>query len=515
MTIGRISGPMLTRNLERQGYDLSIDGNLTYFDVTNRKIGINIDVPVSTLDVYGNVFAGNGVTVGSRNTAIYRLPNYAPPSDGRIIVSTANLDSIWSSIVRVNEANALVTISGSLDVFGNVFAGNGVTVGSRNTAIYRLPDYAPPPVGRIIVSTANLDLIWSNIVQVNEANALVTISGSSNITNKLFVGNLITVGNNNVELYSLPETAPGFGQMIISEGLPSKKTFWATAPPVTTIRRRKYTTTVNLLGYGNVNFTLSIGVSSIVYAVTVSRPVKLEVFGTPARTEPNPYTFIATPDHLTDDGTVILNDGSSFQSRQYNIFANLEDPAEPNVYATMTSVDQYLAATPVVLEFFYFPAVTDSGTSTGPVYLVTGGGGGNVTVGGNVIVNVSQAPIVVTSTTPTLLPGDSMNLNLVGYQGYGLYKIQVSSPAWVQIYTSASARAADSSRIINTSPALGVGLLTEVITNAASQSIKLTPAVLGFSDENPPTTTIPTRVTNLSTSAVAITISLTISYIYG
>lgn len=452
MAIGRISGPMLTRNLERQGQDLSVDGNLVYFDVTNRRVGVNTDVPTSTVDIRGNLFAGNGVTVGSENIPIYKLPQYAPPTDGRIIISTNSLNTIWSNIVRVDEANALVTIA-----------------------------------------------------------------GSSNITNKLFVGNLVTVGNNNIELYSLPETAPGIGQMLIAEGGPSKKTFWAPAPPVSTIRRRKYTTTVNLLGFGTVNFTIPIGVSSIVYAVTVSRPVKLEVFGTPARNEANPYTFIATPDHLTDDGTVFLNDGSSFQSRQYSIFANLEDPAEPNVYATMTSVDQYLASTPVTLDLLYFPAVTDSGSTTGNIYLISGGGGGNVVSngGGNVTVSVSQSPLVVTATTPTLLAGDSVNLNLVGYQGYGLYKIQVSNPAWVRVYTSAAARTSDINRPITTDPTPDLGLITEVITNQTPQTIQLSPAVLGYNNESPPTTTIPIRVTNTGVSSATITVWLTISYIYG
>lgn len=450
MAIGRISGPMLTRNLERQGQDLSIDGNLIYFDVTNRRVGIKTDVPISTLDVYGNVFAGNGVTVGSENIPIYRLPKYAPPTDGRIIVSTSTLETIWS-----------------------------------------------------------------NIVHVDEANALVTISGSSNITDKLFVGNLVTVGNNNVELYSLPNTAPGIGHMLIAEGGPSKITFWAPAPPVSTIRRRKYTTTVNLLGFGNVMFTLPIGVSSIVYAVTVSRPVKLEIFGTPSRNEANPYTFIATPDHLTDDGTVFLNDGSSFQSRQYSIFANLEDPAVPNLYATMTSVDQYLASTPVTLDLYYYPAVTDSGTGGGTNITYVVGAGSNSSGNSNVTVSSSQSLNVITATTPTLLAGDSVNLNIVGYQGYGLYKIQVSNPAWVRIYTSAAARTSDINRLITTDPTPDVGLITEVITNQTPQTVQLAPAVLGYNNESPPTTTIPLRVTNTGVSSVAITVWLTISYIYG
>jgi hypothetical protein len=236
MAIGRITGPMLVRNLERQGIDLSIEGNLIYFDVTRQRIGVGTSTPNVALDVVG----------------------------------------------------------------------------------------------------------------------------SANITSNLFVGNVVTVGNN----YTLPTTIPGVGHILTAYGGELSPTYWAPGPPENAIRRRKYSRTITtLLGYGTVQFVMELGVSSVVYGLTVSRPVKIEVFGTPARNEPNPYTFIGTPDHLTDDGTVILNDGSSFQSRQYSIFANLEDPPNSNIYVTMTSIDSYLAATPVTLELWYYPAVTDSNTS--------------------------------------------------------------------------------------------------------------------------------------------------------
>lgn len=233
MAIGRISGPMLVPNLERQGIDLSVDGDLIYFDVGRRRVGINTDSPAVELDVVGNV----------------------------------------------------------------------------------------------------------------------------SVSANLFVGNVITVGN----LYSLPTTAPGIGQVIAAEGDGSLRTYWAPGSPESGIRRRKYQTTItSLVGYGTSEFVLSLGISSIVYAVSVSRPVKVEVFSTPDKSEPNPYTFIATPDHLTDDGVVVLNDGSSFQSRQYSIFSNLEEPAQPNVYVTLSSLDPYEAGTPITFSVYYFPAVTDS-----------------------------------------------------------------------------------------------------------------------------------------------------------
>ena len=233
MAIGRISGPMLVPNLERQNINLSVDGDLIYFDVIQRRVGINTDAPNFDLDVVG----------------------------------------------------------------------------------------------------------------------------TANITGNVFVGNTVTIGN----LYQLPTYAPQAGQVITAEGFGSIVTYWGPGSPEGSIQRRYYETTIDsLLGYGNVDVVLPLGISSIVYALSVSRPVKVEVFGTPDKSEPNPYTFIATPDHLTDDGVVILNDGSSYQSRQYSIFANMEDPPSSNVYVTVSSLDPFEASTPVKLSVLYFPAVTDS-----------------------------------------------------------------------------------------------------------------------------------------------------------
>ena len=231
MAIGRISGPMLVPDLERQGQDLSIDGDLIYFDVTNRRVGVNTTTPNVALDVVGDVSVTGNLFVGNATTTLYQLPFEAPPSGGVL-------------------------------------------------------------------------------------------------------------------------TAEGGGSLV---------TFWAPGSPESGIRRRRYETTItSLQGYGSVDLVMPLGISSIVYQVSVSRPVKVEVFGTPGRNEPNPYTFIATADHLVDDGSVVLNDGSSFQSRQYSIFANMEEPPNPNVYVTVSSISSLEAATPITLSLLYFPAVTDS-----------------------------------------------------------------------------------------------------------------------------------------------------------
>lgn len=80
MALGRISGPMLKADLERQGVDLSIDTDLLYVDVVNNRIGINTATPAQALDVVGSAKISTLTST--------RIP-YA--STGGLIVDSANL----------------------------------------------------------------------------------------------------------------------------------------------------------------------------------------------------------------------------------------------------------------------------------------------------------------------------------------------------------------------------------------------------------------------------------------
>lgn len=169
----------------------------------------------------------------------------------------------------------------------------------------------------------------------------------------------ITVGNT-IQLYSLPNIAPPSEEsVLLAEGYPSLRTYWKPKPKSYDVGRDTYTFTVpSLPAFGNANVTLTIGAGVIMYDLTVNRPgIKVEMYGRPSRDEDNPYTFISSINHLTDDGTVIMSDGSSFQSRQYSILANLENPVTNNVYCTVTSLTSVGAGSPVTVNMYFFRAI--------------------------------------------------------------------------------------------------------------------------------------------------------------
>lgn len=127
MAIGKISGPMLQTNLARQGVDLSVDTDLAYFDVTNRRVGHGTNVPTQALDVPGNVRLANISILGNTITSNTGVVNLGSP--GNITLSGGGQD-----YVLITDGNGNLTwanVSTIVSVTG--LSGNILTLGS-NTA---------------------------------------------------------------------------------------------------------------------------------------------------------------------------------------------------------------------------------------------------------------------------------------------------------------------------------------------------------------------------------------------
>jgi hypothetical protein len=116
---------------------------------------------------------------------------------------------------------------------------------------------------------------------------------------------------------------------------------------------------------------------------------------------------------------------------------------------------------------------------------------------------------ITSATTDSLDNNNTANITIDAAKAYALLKVQTSAASWVRIYTSVAARTADASRSQGQDPLPGSGVIAEIITPGDTVQL-ITPAAIGFSDENPPTDIIPIAVTNISGTTRSITVTLTI-----
>jgi len=199
MAIGKINGPMLQPNLERQGVNIALDANLMYWDVNNRRVGINNTTPNYALDVNGNVHMGN----------IYVLGNTITTEGGFKL----NLGSVSSLVINGGSANSIMYTDGAGSlafaslatlVSNQGFSGNNVSIGtptqgSMSNAItigttYTIADSIALLNQNVGNVTANLTYTMSKIyANANAASYFTTYSGniSANVmTATTFVGSV-------------------------------------------------------------------------------------------------------------------------------------------------------------------------------------------------------------------------------------------------------------------------------------------------------------------------------------
>ena len=125
MAIARITGQMLQDNLERQGADIAIDGNLIYADVIHRRVGINNASPSYSLDSPGNVrFANliiraNVITSNTGKIGLGTLSNI-------VVTGGNNYDIIYTDGAGNLAFGNLSSLSGS-----SALSGNNIVLGSN------------------------------------------------------------------------------------------------------------------------------------------------------------------------------------------------------------------------------------------------------------------------------------------------------------------------------------------------------------------------------------------------
>ena len=139
--------------------------------------------------------------------------------------------------------------------------------------------------------------------------------------------------------------------------------------------------------------------------------------------------------------------------------------------------------------------------------------GSGLSIDGNGVLTATGGSTVpqiqdLQGVTSSLADDASAELNITGYKAYSLFKITTDAEAWVRVYVDDASRDADATRSEGEDPTPGSGVIAEVRTSG-SESILISPGIMGFNNDNPRTDNIYLAVTNRSGSETTITVTLT------
>jgi hypothetical protein len=248
--LGRVSGPMLLQNLQRLGVDLIIDSNLMYFDVSNRRVGVNVNTPSYTFHANGpsqlsNVLiSSNSVTALSGNLQFIsnaalgggRL-DFTGGILGNIGIPLANGDATTKKYVddRIAAVNVYTNFSDGINtanvdigvqtfyIYGNtnqIYSNVGT---SGNVTLSLAPNVT---VAGNVTAFGHVGNLWGSINTNtqpyityigNQSN--LSVAGNATLYSNLQIGNL-SLGNNSINSTNangnIQITPQGLGLMVIN-----------------------------------------------------------------------------------------------------------------------------------------------------------------------------------------------------------------------------------------------------------------------------------------------------------
>lgn len=99
------------------------------------------------------------------------------------------------------------------------------------------------------------------------------------------------------------------------------------------------------------SFDLDLGKSAIIYNLQVDNVCMVEAYGKNDFSDTNPYRFVSALDHLVDDGSTYLVDGTRVYGRRHTIVANLDDPLNTNIHWRVTNLSNAPAEITLTVNF--------------------------------------------------------------------------------------------------------------------------------------------------------------------
>jgi hypothetical protein len=430
---------------------------------------------------------------GKPNT-FYTLPTASTSTVGGVAIdgNTITINTVTNAISSVLKIASTSTLGG-VKVDGTTITINSSTGVISGANTYELPIASDTILGGIKVGSG-LTIDGTGVLRAGAITSTIT-SGTTFILNAAETQNYVSTNNGLAGLYIVRGEADGAGVFFndnyyINDGTTSSRGIFIlslgtrlTGVGVDYIRVNTGTSELNVFGADNPTSVISVKGTTNYETQVVhddhipnKKYVDNAITNSPVATT-STFGVVKIGSNITVDNGVISAVGGGGGS---STLSGLTD-------VTISSVSDGQ-----VLKYSTTAGKWVNGTDN-----TSGGGGG--------LVSRSSANV----TTITLTAGASTSTNITGFKGYALLSIQTSAAAWVTVYSSTAARTADLTRTITSDPTPGSGVIAEVITTSGTTQY-FSPALIGYSSESSPSTTIPIKVYNNGASSAAITVTLTL-----
>lgn len=246
--LGRVSGPLLSDNLLRNGNDLAFETSLLYLNVVDGRIGIRSDAPVRDLFINSYTLTTNLVVdtqaeladftlydnhIQNLTGSIYIRPDQTDPTVRLIELQTSDL-SFTAELINNLTTNSnieitangdgtvqfyttTVNVDGTIHSTGNITADGSIIFGNSNTDSVDFNSDLASTINPDITNTYDLGsptVLWNNLYSHDVNSSIVTLNELvvSGIDLTLRPGNTIYVsvnGDDNFMSGSLTEPNDG------------------------------------------------------------------------------------------------------------------------------------------------------------------------------------------------------------------------------------------------------------------------------------------------------------------
>jgi hypothetical protein len=225
--LGRISGPLLSDNLLRNGVNLAFDTDVMYLDVNNKFVGFNTDTPVRTLDIFGDAYADDLIITTQADIAHFSFGGIGT------LDQIANYRNENIFVTPNQSTDPVITFNGIGSTGKFSFVGAELT-GFNNQNI----TFDPSGTGRLVVGTA-LD------------NTNVSVDGNITATGSVTFDGDITLGN-------APTDTITFAANVGSNIIPNLNSAWNLGEDITpAIWKNIYATSLNTTDFNTTTASIT------------------------------------------------------------------------------------------------------------------------------------------------------------------------------------------------------------------------------------------------------------------